>query len=453
MFVPASGLDVWYKFNFDICDVNEEECIIIIDQNFYFGIKDNSLVANFNTEGNYNLKGAIMSKLQNSTKTIPFLSTFDIGEIEVTNTYAGISTNLDSANVVPNQDFTFTLQALSLVGSDIQNFFFDPGQREVPNGIYTITAEGDFECSETSGVVCSGHTSYYDLSIGKGKGNPCACPKSDSGSENVYVGQKSGTDTEALFQPYFDGINFEYEFNMNYPSKTSCGPDRVCQTILEVTDKLGNTATREINLYLPGVQSCSAIYLNSIPGTNTSSFVGFINDGEESCQCKNGYERKLDEDVNALAGGYAYDCTKIIVETPETNTTNTTTSDEKSKLTGKKNPTQQNQEKRNPSEHKEVFPKSSNNDSSSGLTIFLIIMLLILAGIFGFEFYRKKKTGEFFNPFRKSPTAVTPSAEPASSSPIQKFISDAKSAGEETETIRQNLKNSGWPEEEINKNL
>ena len=75
-------------------------------------------------------------------------------------------------------------------------------------------------------------------------------------------------------------------------------------------------------------------------------------------------------------------------------------------------------------------------------------------GIFGFEFYRKKKTGEFFNPFKKSPTSVAgPPSEPASGSPIQKFISDAKAAGEDPATIKQNLKNSGWPEEEINKYL
>ena len=80
-------------------------------------------------------------------------------------------------------------------------------------------------------------------------------------------------------------------------------------------------------------------------------------------------------------------------------------------------------------------------------------MLLILAGIFGFEFYRKKKTGAFFNPFKKSPTTDSPFSEPSSQSPVEKFISDAKSAGEDPETIKQNLKKSGWPDDEIDKYL
>jgi len=246
IFAFAPTLDVQYKFNFEPCSSlstrnhnSINECAVVTQMD-YFGIKGDSIVDNFDSEGTYGIKGMIYVELQNSTKDIPFHSTFDMGEIEVTNTYVGISTNLESTNVAPDQDFTFTLQGISLSGKDIGSFFFDPGQREVPNGIYTLTASGDFECSETSGVVCSGHTSYFDASIGKGKGNPCACQKSDSGSGNVYAGQKSGTSTEALFQPYFDGESFEYEFNMNYRSKTSCGPDRVCQGVLEITDTDSN---------------------------------------------------------------------------------------------------------------------------------------------------------------------------------------------------------------------
>ena len=101
------------------------------------------------------------------------------------------------------------------------------------------------------------------------------------------------------------------------------------------------------------------------------------------------------------------------------------------------------------SEYSQKVPLDTNEKGSSG-TMLLVLLLSMIALIFGFEFYEKRKTGSYFNPFGKA----KPKSKPSSSeSPIQKFISDAKSAGEDPATIRQNLKNSGWPESEVNKYL
>ena len=54
---------------------------------------------------------------------------------------------------------------------------------------------------------------------------------------------------------------------------------------------------------------------------------------------------------------------------------------------------------------------------------------------------------------KKSPKSLSMKKDTKSISPIQRFITQARTAGESNDTIRQNLKNSGWPEEEINKYL
>ena len=54
---------------------------------------------------------------------------------------------------------------------------------------------------------------------------------------------------------------------------------------------------------------------------------------------------------------------------------------------------------------------------------------------------------------KKSNKSLINNKDSKTISPIQRFITQARTAGESNDTIRQNLKNSGWPEEEINKYL
>jgi len=89
--------------------------------------------------------------------------------------------------------------------------------------------------------------------------------------------------------------------------------------------------------------------------------------------------------------------------------------------------------------------------------IFVIVILLGLLIVGGFELYEKRKTGSFVNPFskfmKKSTKSLSNNKDSKIISPIQRFITQARTAGESNDTIRKNLKNSGWPEEEINKYL
>jgi hypothetical protein len=264
-----------------------------------------------------------------------------------------------------------------------------------------------------------------------------------NGAGTVYLGEKAGTKEDSGYSRKFDGNEFEYSFLFDYPSKTSCGPDRICQVELELVDVNGRATERIIELNLPGVQTCSGVYSNSILGTNSTKFVGNINDGEQSCQCKFGYNPALDDTLSIALGEPTQVCVQELMET------NTTVDPQIP--SGAPNPIWTNNQNGNSNKNSNGLSQETDEKDNTGLTMFLILILLALAGIFGFEFYRKKKTGAFFNPFKKSPTSTVGPSESISQSPIEKFISDAKKAGEDPATIKQNLMNAGWPENDINK--
>ena len=352
--------------------------------------------------------------------------------------YVDIQTSLAGESVSPGTPFTFLLTSFTFDGAELESFIFDPGQREVGNGQF-IDVAGEFQCKEAKTVQCLIDDAIYD-GVPRLTG-ACGCPTNMNGAGTIYVGEKEGTKDDNAYSRKFDRDEFEYSFIMEYPSKTACGSDRVCQVELEITDVNGRTAEKIIELNLPAVQSCGAIYPNSLNGNDSTQFVGQINDGEQSCECKTGYSPEFDALSVALSGESRF-CEEDIIETeptppiipgiptPPTNPTTPTP------------PT---------NSFNDLIPSTSDkNESSSALTTLLILMLVALAAIFGFELYEKKKKGSYFNPFGKS-KPKSKLATPTSKSPIEKFISDAKNAGEDPTTIKQNLKNSGWPEDEINK--
>ncbi len=354
--------------------------------------------------------------------------------------YTDIQTSLSGNSVTPGNPFTFVLSAFTFDGVDIASFKFDPGQREAGNG-ELIDVAGEFQCKESSTVQCLIDDAVYD---GVPRiGNACGCPADLNGAGTVYLGEKEGTKDDDAYKRKFDGTEFEYSFSMEYPSKTSCGPDRICQVELEVTDVNGRTSEKLIELNLPGVQTCGGVYENSKLGNNSTQFVGYINDGEQSCECKFGYSPELDNTLSLALGSPTNVCVLDVLET-----TNETESEDK----GKSNPTYHRNQNRDYSEYSSSNPfDTEEKEPSSAITWFLVLLLVVLAGLFGFEFYRKKKTGSYFNPFKKSPTSASGPSGPISQSPIQKFISDAKNVGEDMPTIKRHLKESGWPENEINK--
>ena len=87
----------------------------------------------------------------------------------------------------------------------------------------------------------------------------------------------------------------------------------------------------------------------------------------------------------------------------------------------------------------------------------IVLILILLSALGGAGFYMWKR-GMFSKlktklpGISKSKIAGKTTATPKTSA-IKDYISKAKAAGESNVVIRQNLKNSGWPDNEINKNL
>ena len=197
------------------------------------------------------------------------------------------------------------------------------------------------------------------------------------------------------------------------------------------------------------------LYENSIVGENASLFVGLINDGEQKCICKSGYKPKIESGLSALLGS-----TKIC-EAIFTQSVNDTEDKTINSGKGAINNVWQNNQNRNWEDTQNTdLLSNKSEDKGYGLIIFGLFIVLGAGTIGGFEYYEKKKTGSYVNPFNnlktlfnKNKNIETKSDSDYKVSPVQKFITDARNSGESNDTIRQNLINSGWPEEEINKYL
>lgn len=367
------------------------------------------------------------------------------GTVEDT-VFSSISTT--SSNIKPNEFTTFTIRGDSL-SSDTLSYFFDSGQRKKAYG-ELIEVSGSIQCKEFPRENGLFRQCLIDDALYEGTpqiGNNCGC-NTDDGSKAIYIGQKAETLSETSFEEFIP---------VKYDSKDSCGEDRTCEATLTVTSSSGLSSTKSIILNLPSAETCN-LFSNSIEqSTNTSSLVGKVEDGTISCYCKVGYKPVIDTSSSLPGTSSAKKCIKEVVKT-ETNTTT-----QKPPIIPTPSPP--------PPESKSPYTPPSNADideydtkepleaeSGSNLAIIFLILILICALVVaGFEFYERKKTGSFVNPFskfmKKSPKTLSTTEDSKTISPIQRFITQARTAGESNDTIRQNLKNSGWPEEEINKYL
>jgi hypothetical protein len=359
--------------------------------------------------------------------------------------FSSISTT--SLNIKPNEFTTFTIKGDSL-SSDTLSYFFDSGQRKKAYG-ELVEVSGSIQCKEferEGGVLdqCILADAIYEGTPTIGA--PCGCD-TFAGSKAIYIGQKSETLSETSFEEFIP---------VKYDSKDSCGEDRNCEATLTVTSSSGLSSTKSIILNLPSAETCN-LFSNSIEtSTNSSAFVGSVEDGTISCYCKLGYKPVIDTSSSLPGTSSSKKCIKEIVKT-ETNTTT-----QKPPIIPTPSPPP-------PAQSPYIPPSSSNIDeyntkepleaeSGSNLgIIFLILILLCALVVAGFEFYERKKTGSFVNPFakfmKKSSKSLSMKKDTKTISPIQRFITQARTAGESNDTIRQNLMNSGWPEEEINKYL
>jgi len=434
---------------------SDKDCNNVIE-NINGRIGDNIFPTNY-AEGKYYLNIILLDKnldlnLNNIGSIIETSSLkYEFIEIEIKNTiYVDIETN--AKNILPGQVIGFSLNARTFDGANIARVTFDPGQREESEGKIVVN-NGFFECRLSQTSFCSIESASVDgvPSIG----SPCGCTPG-----TLYKGQFTANPDTLGFVSAFRGNTFSKTIPATYPSKNACGPLRVCEVLFTVVDENGVETRKIIELNLPAVQTCSGSYPNSKLGTNSTLYIGSINDGEETCQCKAGYLPTLDDTLSLALGSETKSCQKPYV--PPVNKTTTPATIPTSKATGQTNPTFSRQQN-NPSNSQNTDILSNDSEEKGyGFLIFGLFIFLGAGTIGGFEYYERKKTGSFVNPLNKiksllNKTKKTDVKESNDSdyqvSPIQKFITDARNAGETNDTIRQNLINSGWPEEEINKFL
>tara|TARA_B100002019_G_scaffold207684_1_gene180403 strand:+ start:167 stop:3262 length:3096 start_codon:yes stop_codon:yes gene_type:complete len=361
-----------------------------------------------------------------------------------------IGTSINSLNILPGQQLTYRISGYHFTGL-FKQIVFDLGSRDKVNGeIFEVSpGTGTLGCKISKDSYCTlSSTDFNPVYEGEIPvvGAACGC------TGTIYAGQRLyDFDTT-------DQINsFEYDIPFSYDSKESCGSDRVCQVELETTDMNNKKTKINLNILLPQVQTCPATYENSIVGENASLFVGLINDGEQKCICKSGYKPKIESGLSALLGS-----TKIC-EAIFTQSVNDTEDKTINSGRGASNiVSDMNRRRAASSVDNSNLLSNESSEKGIGLIIFGLFIVLGAGTIGGFEYYEKKKTGSYVNPFNNLKTLFNKSKKQDDEitnnsnyqiSPIQKFITKARTAGESNDTIKQNLINSGWPEEEIDKYL
>jgi len=345
--------------------------------------------------------------------------------------------------IKPGEYTTFTIIGDSFDNGDL-SYEFDAGQRKNYNG-ELIDVAGSFQCKEFAREGGALDQCILSDAIYEGTpaiGAPCGCD-TFAGSNSIYEGQVSDEINDSKFELFIP---------VTYDSKDSCGENRDCEVSLTVTSSTGLSTTKELTLGLPEMETCDLFSNSEEDGTNQSAFVGFVEDGTISCYCEFGYKPVIDTSSSLPGSNSAKKCIKDVVKNEEVIEQTPVIPSP----TIPNNPTTSPYIPTRPTELNTNQALESESDSNLAL-IFVIVILLGLLIVGGFELYEKKKTGSFVNPFakfmKKSPKSLSMKKDTKSISPIQRFITQARTAGESNDTIRQNLKNSGWPEEEINKYL
>ena len=348
--------------------------------------------------------------------------------------------------IKPGEYTTFTIIGDSFGNGDL-SYEFDAGQRKNYNG-ELIDVAGSFQCKEFAregGIFdqCILSNAIYEGIPAIDK--PCGCD-TEAGAKAIYDGQRTGNNEDSKFEIFIP---------VTYDSKDSCGENRDCEVSLTVTSSTGLSTTKELTLGLPEIETCDLFSNSEEDSTNQSAFVGFVEDGTISCYCEFGYKPVIDTSSSLPGSNSAKKCIKDVVKTEEVIEQTPVIPSPTIPKTSNPSPYVP-PAPANPNQYSSSQALESESDSNLAL-IFVIVIILGLLIVGGFELYEKKKTGSFVNPFskfmKKSPKSLINNKDSKTISPIQRFITQARTAGESNDTIRQNLKNSGWPEEEINKYL
>ena len=320
---------------------------------------------------------------------------------------AVIATPADNTEINPGALISFTESSTSLT-EPITSWILDLGDESTPWGTLGILGnqQACFSSINLTNSCVSGIVKSSDT-----QGDPCAC---SSYTPNIYP----TTTIETSVAP---GVRYH-----KYDSEYDCGIDGICPITLTVSSE-NYTATDTINLKFEQPE----VTEDDTPSTTAEICAEFPN----LAMCQDTPPVPINTSFDPMTTETRGQ-TNFVSQTPSTPVTDP-----------------------------DPLGSIGSDDDSEGSGIGgIVLILLLLSAVAGGGFFMWKR-GMFENlkaRFQKKTVEPTTTADttqqPTDSTQqpkasISDYISKAKAAGESDVVIRQNLKNAGWSEDEINKNL
>jgi hypothetical protein len=323
---------------------------------------------------------------------------------------AVIATPADNTEINPGALISFTESSTSLT-EPITSWILDLGDESTPWGTLGILGnqQACFSSINLTNSCVSGIVKSSD-----NQGDPCAC---SSYTPNIYP----TTTIETSVAP---GVRYH-----KYDSEYDCGIDGICSVTLTVSSE-NYTATDTINLKFEQPEVAE----DDTPSTTAEICAEFPN----LAMCQDTPPVPINTSFDPMTTETRGQ-TNFVSQTPSTPVTDP-----------------------------DPLGSIGSDDDSEGSGIGgIVLILLLLSAVAGGGFFMWKR-GMFeklkarFQKKSVEPTTqtVADTTQPVETDSTQQpkasisdYISKAKAAGESDVVIRQNLKNAGWSEDEINKNL
>ncbi len=318
---------------------------------------------------------------------------------------AVISAPADNTQITPGVFVAFKEESTSLT-EPITSWVIDLGDGSEPWGYLGILGNQQACFSAT---VATSNCVTGILKESEAQGDACAC---SSSSDKIYP-------TTVISTSIPPGVRY-HKFN----STDDCGTDGICTVTLTVSsENYADTDTINLKFDTPTTETAET----TTEETNETE--------EDICAEFPGLASCQDEPPET------FDTTFDPLTTDTTGQDNYVTQDPPS-----------NKDDFDPLEGLGDEPPQEPEGTGIGGMILTLLLLSALAGA-GFFLWKRGFLEKLKSRFQKKPPETAqPTAQPTNPA-IKDFINKAKAAGESDVVIRQNLKNAGWPEDEINRNL
>lgn len=337
----------------------------------------------------------------------PAVSETETADIQIYNGLDAIlSAPADNTQITPGVFVAFKEESTSLT-EPITSWIIDLGDGSEPWGYLGILGNQQACFSAT---VATSNCVTGILKESEAQGDACAC---SSSSDKIYP-------TTVISTSIPPGVRY-HKFN----STDDCGTDGICTVTLTVSSE-NYSDTDTINLKF------------DTPATETAETAT-----EET--------NETEEDICVEFPGLAI-CQDEPPATFDTTFDPITTEDTGSSSFVSQDPPARVAPDIDPIRESASPPPQEPEGTGIGGIVITLLLLSALAGA-GFLLWKRGFLAKLKSRFQKKPPATAQPAQPAGQPQIKDFIDKAKAAGESDVVIRQNLKNAGWPEDEINRNL